>query len=274
MKVAGCKKPIIIERRIDKKLLEMNQEGFLNGHTPFSAYLAFLTLLSASLFNYKFIAISNERSANEANLNYLDKKINHQWSKSYEFEKSFRRYYKKYIAPRIEYFSFLRPLYEIQIAKMFSNYRKYFKAFMSCNEAFKTNSGRKKPTEKWCGRCPKCLFVFTALFPFVGEEAVHIFKKNLFRDKKLLPLMLKLVGERGAKPFECVGTKEENLAALYLSWKRYKSRPAAGMPFLLKYFEKNILTKRPEIKKKSASILRARNKQNFIPKNLGTAGLF
>ena len=41
MNIAGCKKPIIVKRKIDKRLLELNRKGFLNGHTPFSAYLAF-----------------------------------------------------------------------------------------------------------------------------------------------------------------------------------------------------------------------------------------
>ena len=42
VKVTGIKKQIIVRRTIDKKLLELNRRGFLNGHTPFSAYLAFL----------------------------------------------------------------------------------------------------------------------------------------------------------------------------------------------------------------------------------------
>jgi hypothetical protein len=39
MRIAGCENPIIVRRTIDKKLLELNRKGFLNGHTPFSAYL-------------------------------------------------------------------------------------------------------------------------------------------------------------------------------------------------------------------------------------------
>ncbi|MDO8633294.1 MAG: hypothetical protein Q7K38_01985, partial [Candidatus Wildermuthbacteria bacterium] len=220
--------PIVVERTIDSKLLELNRKGYLNGHTPFSAYLAFLTVLVATLFNYKYIALSNERSSNEGNIKYLGKTINHQYSKSFEFEKKFREYSKKYLASSIEYFSFLRPLYELQIAKIFANYSKYFGVFLSCNEANKTYSGRTQaglPAEaqrakagRWCGKCPKCLFVFLALYPFAGkEQTVAIFKKDLLKDKKLKPLLDELTGKRKFKPFECVGTIEESKAALALA---------------------------------------------------------
>jgi len=240
MKVAGCKKPIIVERKIDKFLLELNRNGFLNGHTPFSAYLAFLTTLVASLFGQKYIALSNEKSSNEGNVKYLGKTINHQWSKSFEFEEKFRKYSKKYLSKDIEYFSFLRPLYEIHIAEIFSRYPKYFPVFLSCNEAYKTASGTKKPTKKWCGKCSKCLFVFMILYPFLEEkEILKIFGKNLFQDKKLLPLLQQLIGEKGFKPFECVGTKKESLSALYLCWLKTKGKKK--LPYLLDYFERKIL---------------------------------
>ncbi len=230
LKIAGEKNTIIVERVIDPKLLELNKKGYLNGHTPFSAYLAFLSVFAGVLFNYKYIALSNERSSNEGNIKYLGKVINHQYSKSFDFEKKFREYSKKYLAKNIEYFSFLRPFYELQIAKIFSNYPKYFPAFLSCNEANKTYSGIKPtglpavvPTKggtkagKWCGKCSKCLFVWLALYPFVEEkQLVSIFKKNLFQDKTLVPLLNELTGKRKFKPFECVGTIKESRAALSL----------------------------------------------------------
>jgi len=183
MKIAGYKNPIIVKRKIDKKLLELNRQGFLNGHTPFSSYLAFLSIFCAVIFGQKYITFSNERSSNEGNVKYLGKIINHQWSKSFEFEKKFRKYSQKYLTSGVEYFSFLRPLYEIQIAKLFSKYPQYFSSFLSCNVAYQTVSGTKKPTKKWCGKCSKCLFVFAILYSFVKEkELLKIFGKNLFED--------------------------------------------------------------------------------------------
>jgi len=285
-KIAGCRSPIIVQRKIDEKLLKLNRQGFLNGHTPFSAYLAFLSVLCAAIFNYKYIAFSNERSSNEGNVKYLGKIINHQWSKSFEFEKKFRDYSKKYLTSAvkedkssfppslplrrssvIEYFSFLRPLYEIQIAKLFSKYPKYFPAFLSCNVAYQTASGTKLPAKKWCGKCSKCLFTWACLYPFVNEkELLKIFKKNLFVDENLLPIMQELIGERAFKPLECVGTKKESLIAFYLSWKKSRDRVSTKLPFLLSYFEKKILPKYPNIEKESKKLLDSWNNQNNLSK--------
>ena len=243
LKISGAKESVFVKRKIDKKLFKLNQQGFLNGHTPFTAYLSFLSALVAVLKNCKFIAFSNEKSSNEGNVKYLGRIINHQYSKSKDFEKRFREYSKKYLAKDLEYFSLLRNFYEIEISAIFSQFPQYFGAFLSCNVAFQTRSGTKKPIKKWCGKCPKCLFVFASLYPFVGEKVIEIFKKNLFEEKSLLPTMLQLIGEKKFKPFECVGTKKESQLAFYLSTANYKKTGAKKLPFLLNYFEKRILRK-------------------------------
>ncbi len=196
--IAGYKDKIIyVKRTIDKNLLELNKKGFLNGHTPFSAMLAFLSYLIAYLTEKKYIALSNESSANESNVE--GQKINHQYSKSFEFEQDFRNYSNKYLKANVEYFSMLRPLNELQIAMLFSQNKKYHKIFRSCNVGSKTI-----PWE-WCGRCPKCLFVFTILSPFLyKEKLIEIFKKDLFEDNELLDTFIDLCGHGKTKPFECV----------------------------------------------------------------------
>ena len=60
-------KEIIVKRTIDKNLIALNNDGYLNGHTPFSALLAFITFFIAYQHNKKYIALSNENSANENN---------------------------------------------------------------------------------------------------------------------------------------------------------------------------------------------------------------
>jgi len=264
-KMGGCKKTIIVKRKIDSKLLKLNRKGFLNGHTPFSAYLAFLTVLIGVIYDYKYIALSNERSSNEGNVKYLGKTINHQYSKSFDFEKKFRNYSKKYLAKEVEYFSLLRPLYEIQIAKLFSKYfDKYGTAFLSCNEAHKTHSGKTKPIKKWCCRCPKCLFVFAILYPFIEtKELVKVFGQNLFEKRELIGLMKELIGESKFKPFECVGTKKESLVAFYLSLKKGKDEEE-NLPYLLKYFEDRVLIKYPNLANEAKKLMRSRFKQNSL----------
>ena len=131
--IAGFEDDNIIEiyRNIDKNLIDLNENGFINGHTPFSAMLAFLSYFVAYLLSKKYIALSNENSANESNV--VGEKINHQYSKSFEFECDFEKYTNKYLKAPVKYFSFLRPLNELQIAKIFSKHEKYHNTFKSCN---------------------------------------------------------------------------------------------------------------------------------------------
>ena len=218
LKTAGIKNPIIVERKIDPKLLLLNKSGFLNGHTPFTALLSFLSVFCAVLFGYKNIAFSNEKSANEGNISYLGRIINHQWSKSSEFEKMFQYYSQKYLVKNINYFSYLRKYGELEISKMFVQYPKYFPVFSSCNVG-------KKTGKKWCGSCPKCLFVYLTLCPYLAEkQLIKIFDKNLLKDKSLLPTLRNLVGKGKHKPFECVGTYNESRNALKLCLKKAATR--------------------------------------------------
>jgi hypothetical protein len=69
----------------------------------------------------------------------------------------------------------------------------------------------------------------------------------LFENKKLLPIMKELIGEKKVKPLECVGTRKECLRAFYLSWKITK-RAGDELPYLLQYFENKILPKHPELR--------------------------
>lgn len=215
---------IEVNRRIDPLLLELNSKGFLNGHTPFSAMLAFYSLLISTVSGHKHISLSNESSANEPTIPGTE--INHQYSKSYSFESDFRQYVAEFISPDYNYFSFLRPLNELQIARIFAEQVKYYPVFKSCN------SGSK--TDIWCGNCAKCLFAFTILSPFIPlMELVHIFGKNLFDDPKMLTYLKELTGIDENKPFECVGTIDEVNTALHMFIANHKNQK---LPLLIDYY--------------------------------------
>lgn len=200
----------IVYRTIDPKLLELNEKGFLNGHTPFSALLAFVTVFLAAVSGIKNIALSNESSANESTV--LDSKINHQYSKSFEFEQDVRSYINQFIHKDINYYSFLRPLNELQIAKLFSGFEKYHNVFRSCNAGSKTNS--------WCCNCSKCLFTWIILSPFVDKQKnITIFGDDLIQNYGLKDVLYELTGLSPVKPFECVGTIEEVNSAILQSFK-------------------------------------------------------
>jgi UDP-N-acetyl-alpha-D-muramoyl-L-alanyl-L-glutamate epimerase len=259
---------VVVRRTIDPTLLGLNRKGYLNGHTPFSAYLAFVTTLCGVLFDYRYIAVSNERSSNEGNVQYRGHEINHQYSKTFAFEKKFRAYSNTYLAQGVEYFSFLRPLYELQIAKLFSAYPKYFATFLSCNQAHATRSGTVQPAGAWCGVCSKCLFVYMILYPFIETKTlVKIFGAHLFEDKNLIPLMEELVGERKFKPFECVGTTTESRAALYLCVQKVEE----PLPVMLRHFKARVIGKHPELSRQAQQLLTMWNKQHVVPAHLEQA---
>lgn len=254
---------VVMYREIDPLLLELNKRDFLNGHTPFSAMLAFYSTLAATLAGANYIALSNESSANEATVVTDSFQANHQYSKSFEFEQDFRNYVKNFISPVAsvaEYFSLLRPLSEIKIAENFSQYPQYFDVFKSCNVGSKTDS--------WCGHCAKCLFVYIILAPFLKPDVLQkIFSngadkgKNLLDDISLLPLLKELVGESETKPFECVGTRSEINWAL----QQIIERGEHGGVLLDEYKKLSVYnTKIP------TELVMARNNNHAVPSNFAT----
>lgn len=200
-------KIFIINRTIDPLLIKLNGIGYLNGHTPFSALLAFYTVLVGYITNTREIALSNESSANESTIPNTD--INHQYSKSKEFEMDFQYYVRQYMNDCVHYFSYLRPYSELQIAQLFSKLTPYHSVFKSCN------AGSKE--DKWCCNCSKCLFAFIILSPFIEySKLVDIFGQDLFEKEEMIPYFDELTGVAPNKPFECVGTIEEVNEALIL----------------------------------------------------------
>lgn len=240
---------LAVKRTIDQNLIELNKKGFLNGHTPFSSLVAFLTFLCAYLTNKKYILLSNEASANEPTV--LGTNINHQYSKTYEFENDFNFYTNKYFNLDIKYFSFLRPLHEIQIAMLFSKFKKYHNIVKSCNV------GSKNSPWVWCCNCPKCLFVYIILSPFLTkEELISIFGIDLYAKEELLNTFNELLGYSETKPFECIGTYKEVRLAVSMVINSYEGE----LPYLLKYYKEHYPLDL------DISILKSFNENNNLPK--------
>jgi hypothetical protein len=249
-KLSHAGRVIEIKRAMDSQLLALNQAGYLNGHTPFSARLAFEASLVALLYGQGQVLVANEYSANEGNVPFHGATVNHQYSKTFAFEQAFRLYTNQYLSPAPEYLSALRPIYELQIAALFARYPRFHQPFKSCN--------RNQQVGTWCGECAKCLFVFTVLYPFLKEEQLigPIFQKNLFENSALNPLTLALLGKDQHKPFECVGTYQETLAAFYLSAEHYKKQhPDQALPPVLKYVDQVVLSKETNLAKLSQDVL-------------------
>lgn len=239
------------KRTIDTRLLELNKQGFLNGHTPFSAILAFSSYASAILLGRKNIVLSNEASANEANVSGTN--INHQYSKSIEFENDFRQYVSKFICENgPNYFSLLRSLSEWQIVRAFVKTDKYFEVFKSCNVGSKQDI--------WCENCPKCLYVYIMVKAFLSDEDMdRIFKENMLDNEELRDIFNGLVYPNYDKPFECVGTKDEINLSLNMIVDRL-NKEGKELPALLKDFEPNI----PDLDKAKADAINHWNEENNL----------
>lgn len=212
---------------INKNMLELNKQGFYNGHVPFSGMLAFACAITAYLNNLQYIIVSNEASSNEGNI--AGTTINHQYSKSYEFEKDFNNYLQKYLCEKMCYFSLLRCMNEYEIVQKFIKFPSYLKIFRSCNVGTKTNS--------WCGHCAKCLYVYIMLYPFVAkDQLIEIFGHDLLDDETLGQIFFSLINPDTTKPFECVGTRDEINYTLRLALQNNGNEP---LPKLLAWYRDN-----------------------------------
>src|SRR3989338_4279802 len=234
---------ILVKRTIDPKLFKLNNTGAYNGHIPISAIHAFIGILLAVIYDYGSVVVSNEKSSNFGNVSYLGSEINHQWSKSEEFEQLFNDYINKFVTGDINYYSLLRPFYEIEVIHQFVKWPQYFPLFSSCNVNFqiKKNVGKKK----WCGSCAKCCFIFTLMSSFISKnELIKIFKENLFAKTDLIHIYRELLGLEKIKHFDCVGTPEETMVAFYAASRRseYKN------DIVMQMFEREVYPKIKNIK--------------------------
>lgn len=210
-----------VDREWDRSLLEHNARGALNGHIPISAIWACVGVVTAILAGRHDVVVSNEQSANEPTLTYNGVPINHQYSKSQEFERDFQTHLARTIGDHTRYYSFLRPLSEVRIGEIFAKvgFEKYKSTFSSCNRAFVHTSDRMS----WCGVCSKCAFIFMALTPFVPRAELETLwgGKNLLLDPSLESTYRKLLGIEGDKPLECVGEIKESREAMHLAFRQY-----------------------------------------------------
>ena len=206
--------PALAARRtLDPRLFELNRAGALNGHIPVTAINSLIAIATAAWHGLGPVVMSNERSASDPNLIWNGHEVNHQWSKGVAAEGLLRAAVTAHAGLTEPYFSLLRSLSELHIARLFARYTAYDHVVTSCNKAFKLHD----PTVRWCGDCPKCRFVFLAMAPFMPRERLaQIFGRDLFADPAQVPGYLELLGIDAHKPFECVGEVAESLVALTL----------------------------------------------------------
>ena len=220
-----------------------SRDPWINLFTSCGAYpsvstFTFIATLLAELLGYNSIILSNERSADFGNLEYLGLSVNHQWCKSSEAEKMINDYIQSFITPSISTKSLLREYSELEIVRRFVCYPQYFHDVTSCNMYFHST-----PIEeflwrtKWCKKCAKCVFLFACFSAFLPKkEVVDIFGADLYARKKLLPLFKRILGIEGFKPLDCVGEPEEMILAMHYAARRKEYFSGPAMQLFEKHF--------------------------------------
>mgnify|MGYP001053738537 CR=1 FL=1 len=203
----------LIERKLDPGLAELNRAGALNGHVPVTAINAAILTLTAVLLDYDRVAFANERSASQASrVDAEGREVNHQFSKSFEFEVLLDDWVRGYVHGSLRIFSLLRRDRELAICRDFARLGQWHDKFSSCNRNFHLDGPR---VERWCGQCPKCAFVYLCLAPFMRPaDLARIFGQDLLNQARLIERFAELLALDGVKPFECVGESDEARAAI------------------------------------------------------------
>lgn len=214
-----------IGRVLDSALLDLNDDGYLNGHTPYSAWLALAGLAVAEMTGAARVAAGNGASDDEPNIAAIHEgrpwSINHQWSKSASFETAWHEIGgggRRYASP-------LRPLLELAVvAGMVATSPPGAAVALSCNRA--AQAGR--PAE-WCGRCPKCAWTALALSAVAGRRAaVSRMGVDPLADPLNADLVAAMCGRRGLVPLECSGLPVEVRACV----RALTARTGGGEPAL------------------------------------------
>ncbi len=165
--------------------------GMVVGTPPWAAMVCFVGVLVAAGSNCGYVAVGNERSANEGSgVEWVGEEVNHQYDKAFPWEQAAHDYIKRNISAAVYYFSGLMHWWEVQIARKFCSgavAARYLHLFLSCNQPVGET--------RWCSKCSKCCFVQLLLAGNLEPSQVcAVFGDDLLEKEELLPIYRVLLG--------------------------------------------------------------------------------
>lgn len=173
--------------------------------TPASMFEA---LPYALAHGYRRFCLAHERSADRGNLVWREtgEEVNHQWGKSTEAELLLNAYVGERLVTNLEIFSILKPVHDVLIFNLLAERTDAVVDAHSCNV-----------TKPWCGRCPKCAYVWLNYQAYLPTELVDsIFERNLFDEPANQQWFRQMLGLGEHTPFECIGEVAEARLAFEL----------------------------------------------------------
>ncbi len=202
----------MLHRTIDPRLIEISRSGeALNGHIPITGINSCLMMLYAAAKGLDWVVFANERDASEPTMEANGYSVNHQFSKSLEFENALRDGFMAAGAP-VQYFSVLRPVSALWIGRYLATKAAgALDIFASCNRNFVfAGPDVLEEGRRWCGRCSKCVYTAVLLAPFLSViRHAEVFQGQPLHDPDNARYLREIAGLTGAKPWECVGERRE-----------------------------------------------------------------
>lgn len=254
---------LTVKRTLDKNLLTVQESaGAYKGHVPISIFFAITGCLLAVATKNAYVVVANESSASIPRAHWAGTSVNHQYSKSFAFESMMQDYLHNYVSPDLWYFSAIRPLSSVAVAKIFAKYPNYFEHFTSDNYAFRVDAS-KRPSDRWSLESPKSLSSYILLSAWLSkDQLVHIFGRDFLDNAQLEPMFFGLTGIDGDQPLDCVGTPQELRASLGEAYRKGTCKDSILMVTGLHY---DIISKDKVLEPSVEHFLKISEEQAFAP---------
>ena len=179
--------PVVrVRRTIDPALLALNGRGALNGHIPITAIVMSVAVVVAALVGADEVVMANERDASLPTRVVDGEPVNHQYSKSWDFERRFDAAVRAEVGG-IDVYSLLRPVPEALIFGRIATMTDLLPRLSSCNRVRTRGGGQRQRGGAGATRARSAPYSFLGLAAHLPPDVlVPIFGRNLLDDGALL----------------------------------------------------------------------------------------